>query len=105
MDPQHAVIDLDEIGESFVLQDLNSAYGTYINDYRIDNGAVRLRSGDVIRFGNSSTLYEFIASIEPCVSNPIRITSNLCATFLGSFFVKLMVACSHSTLLMFCLLK
>ena len=34
-----------------MVQDLNSAHGTYINDCRVLNAAVRLASGDVIRFG------------------------------------------------------
>ena len=36
-----------------MVQDLNSAHGTYVNDCRVQNAAsaVRLASGDVIRFG------------------------------------------------------
>ena len=34
-----------------MVQDLNSAHGTYVNDCHVQNAAVRLASGDVIRFG------------------------------------------------------
>jgi pSer/pThr/pTyr-binding forkhead associated (FHA) protein len=68
VDRQHAVIDIDELGESYVLQDLNTTYGTYVNDCRIDNAAIKLFSGDIIRFGNSNILYEFVSSSEPTVS-------------------------------------
>ena len=44
MEWQHAVIAYNEA-------DLNSAHGTYVNDCRVQNAAVRLASGDVIRFG------------------------------------------------------
>ena len=34
-----------------MIQDLNSAHGTYVNACCVQNAAVRLSSGDVIRFG------------------------------------------------------
>ena len=42
-----------------MLQDLNSAQGTYINDTRIQNAAVRLAPFDQIRFGYGGTIYQF----------------------------------------------
>lgn len=48
---QHAIIEYDEAQGCFVVQDLNSAHGTYINDCRVQNAAVRLAPGDVVRFG------------------------------------------------------
>ena len=51
MEQQHAVIAYNEAEGCFVVQDLNSAHGTYANDCRVQNAAVRLASGDVIRFG------------------------------------------------------
>ncbi|XP_073251368.1 uncharacterized protein [Porites lutea] len=39
---QHAVIEYNEVEGCFVVQDLNSAHGTYINDCRVLNAAVRL---------------------------------------------------------------
>ena len=51
MEGQHAVIEYNEAEGCFVVQDLNSAHGTYVNDCHVQNAAVRLASGDVIRFG------------------------------------------------------
>ena len=51
MERQHAVIEYSEAEGCFVVQDLNSAHGTYVNDCHVQNAAVRLASGDVIRFG------------------------------------------------------
>lgn len=48
---QHAVIEYDESESCFVVQDLNSAHGTYVNECRVQNAAVKLAPGDVIRFG------------------------------------------------------
>ncbi|XP_052213963.1 forkhead-associated domain-containing protein 1-like isoform X2 [Dreissena polymorpha] len=51
VDQQHAVIEYSEQEDCFVLQDLNTGQGTYVNDVRVQNAAVRLAPGDVIRFG------------------------------------------------------
>lgn len=51
MERQHAIIEYDESQGCFVVQDLNSAHGTYINECRVQNAAVRLAPGDVVRFG------------------------------------------------------
>lgn len=58
VDFQHAVIEYSEQEECFVLQDLNSAQGTYVNDCRVQNAAVRLAPGDIIRFGYGGLPYE-----------------------------------------------
>ncbi|XP_020624000.1 forkhead-associated domain-containing protein 1-like isoform X1 [Orbicella faveolata] len=57
---QHAVIEYNESEGCFVVQDLNSAHGTYVNECRVQNAAVRLASGDVIRFGYGNTGFEFL---------------------------------------------
>jgi pSer/pThr/pTyr-binding forkhead associated (FHA) protein len=48
---RHAVLR-DDPGLGPQVEDLGSTNGTYVNDRRVD-GASRLRSGDVIRFGNT----------------------------------------------------
>ena len=58
MDQQHAIIEYSEQEDCYVLQDLNSAQGTYVNDVRVQNAAVRLAPGDVIRFGFGGIPYE-----------------------------------------------
>ncbi|KAL4221029.1 Forkhead-associated (FHA) phosphopeptide binding domain 1 [Mactra antiquata] len=58
VDEQHAVIEYSEQEDCYVLQDLNTAQGTYVNDVRVQNAAVRLAPSDVIRFGFGGTPYE-----------------------------------------------
>lgn len=59
VDLQHALIEFCTDEGCFVLQDLNSAQGTYINDTRIQNAAVRLAPFDQIRFGFGGAIYQF----------------------------------------------
>ena len=59
MDYQHAVIEYSEQEDCFVLQDLNTQQGTFVNDCRIQNAAVRLAPGDEIRFGNNNSTFRF----------------------------------------------
>ncbi|KAL8571148.1 hypothetical protein ACOMHN_010609 [Nucella lapillus] len=58
VDYQHAVIEFCEAEECLVLQDLNTAQGTYVNEVRVQNAAVRLAPGDRIRFGYNGLPYE-----------------------------------------------
>ncbi|XP_052820992.1 forkhead-associated domain-containing protein 1-like isoform X2 [Mya arenaria] len=58
VDQQHAIIEYSEQEDCYVLQDLNSGQGTYVNDVRVQNAAVRLAPGDVIRFGYCGQPYE-----------------------------------------------
>ncbi len=58
VDFQHAVVEFSEQEQCFVLQDLNTAHGTFVNDCRVQNAAVRLAPGDYIRFGCSGSVYE-----------------------------------------------
>ena len=60
--------------ETFALQDLNTTYGTYINDCRIGNAYVRLYPGDIIRFGKSNAAYELVTQGEVSVSQLSRAT-------------------------------
>ena len=68
VDFQHAVIEYSEEEECYVLQDLNSAQGTYVNDCRVQNAAVRLAPGDSIRFGYGGVPYELQ------VENPAQVS-------------------------------
>ena len=55
---QHAVIEYSDAESCFVIQDLNTAHGTYVNDCRVQNAAVRLAPGDSIRFGYTGFPHE-----------------------------------------------
>ena len=47
----HAAMNWD--GEKWVISDLNSLYGTYVNGQRVDgNTALGVKSGDIIRIGD-----------------------------------------------------
>ncbi|XP_046360042.2 forkhead-associated domain-containing protein 1-like isoform X3 [Haliotis rufescens] len=59
VDAQHAVIEFHDQEDCWVIQDLNTAQGTYVNDCRIQNATVRVQTGDIIRFGYNGTPYEF----------------------------------------------
>lgn len=58
VDFQHAVIEYSEKDDCFIIQDLNTAQGTYVNDVRVQNAAVRLAAGDCVRFGYNGIPYE-----------------------------------------------
>lgn len=60
MDYQHAVIEFSPEEHCYVLQDLNTVMGTFVNECRVQNAAVRLAPNDVIRFGASNITYDFI---------------------------------------------
>lgn len=81
VDSQHAVIDYSETDGYFVLQDLNSSRGTFVNDCRVHNAAVRLASGDTIRFGISGPVYTFLTDTAPKVSIVFFICMYLCLFF------------------------
>eukprot|EP00118_Oscarella_pearsei_P008894 m.48007 g.48007 ORF g.48007 m.48007 type:complete len:1247 (+) comp33852_c0_seq1:52-3792(+) len=53
----HAVIERREDDFCFVLLDSNSAHGTYVNETRLQNSAVRLAHNDVIKFGHGGKPY------------------------------------------------
>lgn len=59
VDNQHALIEFDDEQRCFILKDLNSSSGTYVHDCRVQNAAVRLNHGDIIRFGFNGLPLEF----------------------------------------------
>ena len=44
-------MEYDDQQRCFILKDLNSSGGTFVQDCRVQNAAVRLSEGDIIRFG------------------------------------------------------
>ncbi|CAF1184945.1 unnamed protein product [Adineta steineri] len=59
VDNQHGLIEYDDEQRCFILKDLNSSSGTYVHDCRVQNAAVRLSNGDIIRFGCNGLPLEF----------------------------------------------
>ncbi|XP_072334485.1 forkhead-associated domain-containing protein 1-like isoform X2 [Scyliorhinus torazame] len=70
IEDRHALIELSDQENCFVLQDLNSSEGTFVNDCRIQNAAVRLAPGDVLGFGVGGDTYELMVETVPSVFCP-----------------------------------
>ncbi|XP_026125340.1 forkhead-associated domain-containing protein 1 [Carassius auratus] len=64
VDECHATIDWCEADSCYVIHDLNSAHGTYVNDCRIHNATVRLSPGDKLHFGYGGSSYELCIDSE-----------------------------------------
>ncbi len=54
------MIQYEESENVYRLQDLNSVNGTFINDFRLQNSAVRINDQDVIRFGFNGVPFQII---------------------------------------------
>ncbi|KAJ8320668.1 hypothetical protein KUTeg_002255 [Tegillarca granosa] len=65
VDQQHAVVEYSEQENCFVIQDLNTSQGTYVNDVRVQNATVRLAPCDIIRFGYAGMPYELLIDNPP----------------------------------------
>ena len=59
VDSQQAVIEYLQDKNCFILKDLNSSHGTFVSSCRVQNAAVCLSDGDVIRFGCNMVSYKF----------------------------------------------
>ncbi|XP_078186553.1 forkhead-associated domain-containing protein 1 isoform X23 [Callithrix jacchus] len=70
IDNHHALIEYNEAECSFVLQDFNSRSGTFVNECHIQNVAVKLIPGDILRFGSAGLTYELVIENPPMVSYP-----------------------------------
>ncbi|XP_069112463.1 forkhead-associated domain-containing protein 1-like isoform X2 [Argopecten irradians] len=70
IDQQHAVIEYHEQEDCYVLQDLNTAQGTYVNDCRVQNAIVRLAPGDIIKFGYGGVPFELNIENPPPIAYP-----------------------------------
>ncbi|XP_038189952.1 forkhead-associated domain-containing protein 1 [Arvicola amphibius] len=70
IDNHHALIEFNEEEGSFVLQDFNSRNGTFVNECHIQNVAVKLIPGDILRFGSTGLTYELVIENPPQVSYP-----------------------------------
>uniref|UniRef100_A0A8C3WJ19 Forkhead associated phosphopeptide binding domain 1 n=1 Tax=Catagonus wagneri TaxID=51154 RepID=A0A8C3WJ19_9CETA len=70
IDNHHALIEYNETEGSFVLQDFNSRNGTFVNECHIQNVAVKLLPGDILRFGSGGLTYELVIENPSSVSFP-----------------------------------
>ncbi|KAM6976929.1 forkhead-associated domain-containing protein 1 [Aplochiton taeniatus] len=60
VEDHHALVEWSESQRCFILSDLNSANGTYVNDCRVHNAAVRLAPGDELHFGYGGSTYQLV---------------------------------------------
>ncbi|XP_035238442.1 forkhead-associated domain-containing protein 1 [Anguilla anguilla] len=73
VEERHALIELSEAERCFVLRDLNSTHGTFVNECRIHNAAVRLSPGDELHFGFGGPTYQLaVDSSSPLSCPPVN---------------------------------
>ncbi|KAG7472833.1 hypothetical protein MATL_G00113150 [Megalops atlanticus] len=70
VEEHHALIEHSEADRCFVLHDLNSTHGTFVNGCRIHNAAVRLAPGDELYFGYGGPAYQLAVDSASPVSCP-----------------------------------
>ncbi|NXH70610.1 FHAD1 protein, partial [Hydrobates tethys] len=56
----HAALEFTTSDNSFVLQDFNSPHGTFVNGCQVQNAAVRVSPGDILRFGAGGASFELV---------------------------------------------
>ncbi|NWH75569.1 FHAD1 protein, partial [Piaya cayana] len=56
----HAALQFAASDSSFVLQDFNSLHGTFVNGCQVQNAAVKVKSGDILRFGTGGASFELV---------------------------------------------
>ncbi|NXW07507.1 FHAD1 protein, partial [Fregetta grallaria] len=56
----HAALEFAVWDNSFVLQDFNSPHGTFVNGCHVQNAAVRVSPGDILRFGTGGASFELV---------------------------------------------
>lgn len=84
-------MEYDDQQRCFILKDLNSSGGTFVQDCRVQNAAVRLSEGDIIRFGFNGlplqlrieqTKEVFFLLLPMIVSFSFRLFSQQCHRFI-----------------------
>ncbi|NXD03829.1 FHAD1 protein, partial [Certhia familiaris] len=57
---RHAAVEFSASDNSFILQDFNSPYGTFVNSCQVQNASVRVRPGDILSFGTAGASFELV---------------------------------------------
>ena len=73
----HAVINFDEGDQVFVISDLNTAHGIYVNESRVQNAAVKLANGDILRIGFSKFIQLITLFLQLCLSKHLLLMTRL----------------------------
>ncbi|NXN76453.1 FHAD1 protein, partial [Himantopus himantopus] len=56
----HAALEFAAWDNSFVLQDFNSPQGTFVNGCQVQNAAVKVSPGDILRFGAGGASFQLV---------------------------------------------
>ncbi|XP_032565082.1 forkhead-associated domain-containing protein 1 [Chiroxiphia lanceolata] len=67
---RHAALEFSASDNSFILQDFNSPHGTFVNSCQVQNAAVGVRPGDILRFGTAGAPFELVLDGAAQVSCP-----------------------------------
>ncbi|XP_029818244.1 forkhead-associated domain-containing protein 1 [Manacus vitellinus] len=67
---RHAALEFSPSDNSFILQDFNSPHGTFVNSCQVQNAAVGVRPGDILRFGTAGVAFELVVDGAAQVSCP-----------------------------------
>ncbi|KAM6402773.1 forkhead-associated domain-containing protein 1 [Rhynochetos jubatus] len=57
---RHAALKFTAWDNSFILQDFNSPQGTFINGCQVQNAAVKVSPGDILRFGAAGAPFQLV---------------------------------------------
>ncbi|KAK0665168.1 FHAD1 protein, partial [Pygoscelis papua] len=57
---RHAALEFAASDNSFVLQDFNSPHGTFVNGCQVQNAAVKVSPGDILRFGSGGASFQLV---------------------------------------------
>uniref|UniRef100_A0A493SUW8 Forkhead associated phosphopeptide binding domain 1 n=1 Tax=Anas platyrhynchos platyrhynchos TaxID=8840 RepID=A0A493SUW8_ANAPP len=70
VEDHHAALEFAGWENGFVLQDLNSPQGTFVNGCQVQNAAVRVSPGDILHFGAQGASFELVVDEVPQTSYP-----------------------------------
>ncbi|XP_058017198.1 forkhead-associated domain-containing protein 1 isoform X2 [Ahaetulla prasina] len=65
LEDHHAALEFSDAEHSFVLRDFNTGSGSFVNDCQIQNVAVKVGQGDLLRFGSAGPTFELVLDHPP----------------------------------------
>uniref|UniRef100_A0A8C6XZN3 Forkhead associated phosphopeptide binding domain 1 n=1 Tax=Naja naja TaxID=35670 RepID=A0A8C6XZN3_NAJNA len=65
LEDYHAALEFSDAEHSFVLRDFNTGSGSFVNDCQIQNVAVKVGPGDLLRFGSGGPTFELVLDHPP----------------------------------------
>ncbi|XP_026541397.1 forkhead-associated domain-containing protein 1 [Notechis scutatus] len=70
LEDHHAALEFSDAEYSFVLRDFNTGSGSFVNDCQIQNVAVKVGPGDLLRFGSGGPTFELVLDHPPQAPYP-----------------------------------